>query len=501
MTGSTGDSKPIRILLDSIHFNEIRKAIRSRSVGWDALIRAEIISQTDGVTAKRLEKVLVKHEKPEESGTDNESLLKIDDEVLLSLLRILKTSDSMESQKATQNLIAELLSSDEYSDVTVRFFQENPEQVQELFDVSMVRGDSQTVLISAFNLVSLLIQDKLNENKEMVIQIFENENFIKLLQNYEKTDTCYVCIRLIQELMTIKSYKKIVWDNEAKIVPTLFIIIKRAINETTSSSSSTSSSNGGGRMFVPTINNNSNNLGIQIQYYSLLLIWLMTFNSNWAREFINKYLEDFLKLLKLIKVTIKEKISRLSISIILQCCSNRVKGNKQIIKDLILLGDGIPTLQSLSERKYSDEELRNDIIELKEILEDEYKELTSFDEYIAELDSKLLCWSPPHIDNGFWSDNINEFKENNWKIFKKLINLLIDIEKSGSSTTTSQTKLILQVALNDITHVIELLPESVNVLSELGGKVVIMELLNHSDSRVKYEALKATQAMIGYKFR
>ena len=48
---------------------------------------------------------------------------------------------------------------------------------------------------------------------------------------------------------------------------------------------------------------------------------------------------------------------------------------------------------------------------------------------------------------------------------------------------------------------IDYLPESVAVLNQMNGKVVIMGLMNNSDSRVKYEALKATQAIIGYKMK
>ncbi|CCC68032.1 hypothetical protein NCAS_0A14740 [Naumovozyma castellii] len=494
------------ILLDSTHFNEIRGAIRSRTVAWDALARSGEISELDASVAKKLETILIKENAPDGVA---ENLI-IDESVVLPLIHLMAHAMENDSEskfeilKSVQNLFVELFCSASFCDGTIEFFVQNPDQLDALFKVSLV-GDVQTVLISAFNLVTLLIQPELIEKKKvsnikMVDELLGNKDFMGILKGYERTDTCYVCIRLIQELMGVKQYRSTIWSHEADIVPVLFIILKRAINDSNSMNNNNSSSNNNGHS-PRLVATSSNNLGIQIQYYSLLLIWLMTFNSTWANEFVNKYLSDFLNLLKLVKITIKEKISRLSISIILQCCSTNVKGHKSIIKNLILLGNGIPTLQSLSERKYSDEELREDIITLKELLEEEYQELTSFDEYVAELDSKLLCWSPPHIDNGFWSDNIDSFKENGWKLFKKLVNLLIEISADHEDLNTRQNKLILQVVLNDITHVIELLPESVDVLNKMNGKVVIMELLNHSDSRVKFEALKATQAMIGYTLR
>ncbi|QLG71484.1 hypothetical protein HG535_0B05260 [Zygotorulaspora mrakii] len=466
------------ILLDSTHFNDIRSAIRSRPVAWDALARSAEISELDASTAKTLESILVKHANEPTSSVDPN--FKINEQTIAPLIHLLSSANNSDAKKSVQNLIAELLSSERFSGDTIDFFIKNPKKVKELFDVSLV-GDRQTVLISSFNLVTLLIQPKLM-NKKLVSQLVNSENFLNILNNLDLMDTCYVCIRLLQELASLEPYRSMIWESHKKYLPTLFVIIKRALEPTT--------------RIVAT---NSNNLGIQLQYYSLLLIWLLTFDRNIAFELTQFYLQDFLNLLKLVKVTIKEKISRICISIILQCTSSGVKSHKKVIKNLLLLGNALPVLQSLSERKYSDEELRDDMATLKEILEKEYQELTSFDEYVAELDSKLLCWSPSHVDNGFWSDNIDKFKSQNWKLFRQLISVLIEAKESDLND--KQHKTILEVALSDITHVIELLPESTHVLNESNGKVVIMELLNHPDPRVKYEALKATQSVIGYTFK
>ena len=355
-------------------------------------------------------------------------------------------------------------------------------------------------------MVSLLVQPSI-EAPNLVQSLINNEKFVGIFNNTQQMDTCYVFVRLLGELCTVRKYRKLVWANETLFLPTVFRIISglRAssgsgtITNPTSTGSTATTSGMDTAEHVVIVNTNANNLGIQLQYYSLLLVWLLTFDAKIANEMTIKYLNEFLNLLKLVKVTIKQKVSRVSIAILLQCCSKEVKGHKTFIKNLILLGNGIPTLDSLSGRKYSDEELREDIMELKGILEEEYEELTSFDEYAAELNSKLLCWSPPHIDNGFWTDNIDKFKSNNWKIFKQLISLLIEFKKKNEVDNGSRT--ILQILLNDITHVIDYLPESVAVLNQMNGKVVIMELMNNSDSRVKYEALKATQAIIGYKMK
>lgn len=489
-------SKPVQILLDSTHFMEIRNALRSRSVAWDALTRSSELSELDASVAKKLETLLIKNI----NGHDKElSNLHIDGTWIEPLIHLLSTSENSDSIKSVQNLISELLTSDKYTIAqdTIRYFQMNPDQLVHLYDVSFKESDDlQTILISSFNIVSLLNQDGLT-NVSLVEKLLNNDRFISILQNTSQMDACYVCIRLLQELSTIKEYRSILWENNKQFLPTVFKIVSKNLNSQKNYSSNNKySSNQQERPIF--VNTNINNLGIQLQYYSLLLIWLLTFDTKIASDMEKQYLNNFLNLFQLIKVTIKEKIARLCIAIILQCCSKEIKGHKTFIKDLILLGNGIPTLNSLSERKYSDEELRSDINTLKTLLEEEYKELTSFDEYLAEINSKLICWSPPHVDNSFWYDNIDRFKQDNWKLFKKLIELLIEFKASNEP----EDKIVIQVLLNDITHVIELLPdESVDVLNKLNGKVVIMELLNHSDSRIKFEALKATQSVIGYTFK
>lgn len=509
-------SAPKKILLDSTHFNEIRGSVHARTVAWDALVRSSEISEADATIAKHLESSLLAIQQtsgPSSAASSvrtatpsSQALDHITSTEVESLLNLLRLSDNVDCVKAASNLISELLSSDISTLAldTISYFAENPAELETLFDLSFKpQFDNQTILISSFNMVSLLVQPSI-EAPNLVQRLITNEKFISIFNNTQQMDTCYVFVRLLGELCTVRKYRKLVWANETLFLPTIFRIISGSrpgtvANTNTNPAAATTAGGMDTAEHVVIVNTNANNLGIQLQYYSLLLVWLLTFDAKIANEMTIKYLNEFLNLLKLVKVTIKQKVSRVSIAILLQCCSKEVRGHKTFIKNLILLGNGIPTLDSLSGRKYSDEELREDIMALKGILEEEYEALTSFDEYAAELNSKLLCWSPPHIDNGFWTDNIDKFKSNNWKIFKQLISLLIEFKKKNEVDNGSRTT--LQILLNDITHVIDYLPESVAVLNQMNGKVVIMELMNNSDSRVKYEALKATQAIIGYKMK
>ena len=65
-----------RLLLDSIHFNEMRSVIRSRSVAWEALSRSEEISDEEATYAKLVENVLVKKSVDSKELNVNENLIR-----------------------------------------------------------------------------------------------------------------------------------------------------------------------------------------------------------------------------------------------------------------------------------------------------------------------------------------------------------------------------------------------------------------------------------------
>lgn len=466
-----------KILLDSTHFQDIRDTICTKPVAWEALVRTADLNDTDADVARQLFSSLIKR-----NGVVGEGNLPVAKSVA-SLTNLLSTCMNQDAKKAVVNLLAEMLTQERYMHETVQFFKENKGALEELYNATLgsAKIDDHFLLVSTFVIVTLLVQEGLNSDR-LVHKLLSNEAFLSALRNLSQMDTCCVFIRLLQELISVKRFRFVMWKHEVKIMPILFEFINQALKSKTSNRMST---------------NNSNNLRIQSQYYALLIIWLVTFDRTIASEFAKKYLAELLKLLKLVKITIKEKITRLSIAILINCVTREVKGCKTIIKNILLLGSGLSIIQQLRERKYSDEELREDLAQLSSILESEYQELTSFDEYVAEVDSKLLIWSPPHIDNSFWSDNSIRFKEGNWKLFKQLLMILSDF----STSFDSKHYTALQVALNDITHIVELQPECVNILGELNAKVIIMELLNHPDSKVKYEALKTTQAFVANAFK
>lgn len=62
-------------------------------------------------------------------------------------------------------------------------------------------------------------------------------------------------------------------------------------------------------------------------------------------------------------------------------------------------------VSSLQERKWSDEEIEDDLTYLSTELKGRLEGLTTYDEYLSELESGKLVWSPTHESEDFWKEN------------------------------------------------------------------------------------------------
>ncbi|WAR18050.1 VATH-like protein [Mya arenaria] len=111
---------------------------------------------------------------------------------------------------------------------------------------------------------------------------------------------------------------------------------------------------------------------------------------------------------------------------------------------------------------------------------------TSFDEYVTEIKSGRLEWSPVHKSDRFWRENAIRLNEKNYELLKILVRLL----------EGSRDPLILSVAAHDIGEYVRYYPRGKNVIEQLGAKHLVMQYLTHEDPNVRYEALIAVQKLM-----
>merc|ERR1712025_1532273 len=114
------------------------------------------------------------------------------------------------------------------------------------------------------------------------------------------------------------------------------------------------------------------------------------------------------------------------------------------------------------------------------------QDLSSFDEYISEVRSGRLEWSPVHRSEKFWRENAHKLNDANYELLRILIGLL----------ETADSELILSVACFDLGEYVRHYQRGKHVLEQLGGKTMVMTLLSHADPNVRYEALLAVQKLM-----
>ncbi|XP_063227390.1 V-type proton ATPase subunit H isoform X1 [Bacillus rossius redtenbacheri] len=229
----------------------------------------------------------------------------------------------------------------------------------------------------------------------------------------------------------------------------------------------------------------SSRINFQIQYQLVFCLWVLTFNPLLAEK-MNKF--NVIPILAdILSDSVKEKVTR----IILAVFRNLIEKpqDAQVSKEHCIAMVQCKVLKQLSifeQRKLDDEDIVEDIDFLNQKLQASVQDLSSFDEYATEIKSGRLEWSPVHKSAKFWRENASRLNEKNYELLRILIHLL----------ESSKDPLVLSVASFDIGEYVRHYPRGKDVIEQLGGKQLVMQLLAHEDPNVRYEALLAVQKLM-----
>lgn len=150
-------------------------------------------------------------------------------------------------------------------------------------------------------------------------------------------------------------------------------------------------------------------------------------------------------------------------------------------------------LQNLSSRQIADPDLLEDLSALREMLEEYTKTKTTFDEYVAEVHTGHLRWSPPHRNTVFWAENARKILEHeNGDLVRRLAEIM--------AKPWDNDKAVLAIACNDVGNLVREVPEKRSQLERVGLKTRIMELMGDKDENVRWESLKALGGWLQYSF-
>ncbi|KTW26978.1 hypothetical protein T552_02469 [Pneumocystis carinii B80] len=418
-------------LQTNVFLENLLSSIRSRPMPWEGHERAGLITGTD---IRRI-KALDWQPKRERSAL----LLKEGKEYAELFLRLFQNVQKIDLLQYLLNLCVDLLDDvPEFSNILLLY--KNKENLPFSPLLRLLKHDDQVISLLSGKMIATLISSVPLIPINILSRFFEWIS--SLCQSSDLNIQDLAAQALIEVLKT--SFNRLQFWKESSYMQNLICILK----------------------------NNHDNL--QLQYHTLLVIWLITFEPKISRE-INRRHSIILILVNLLKNVIKEKIIRVIFAIFRNLINLAHSENFSTMLAIKLL----PLTETISDKKWLDKEAIEDIDYVKTSLKADLEGLATFDEYILEIESGHLSWTPSHSSEKFWKENSFKLMNNDSLLLKKLVRLLI----------SSKDPLVLAVAIHDIGKFIQYYPTGKSHVQKLGAKQKVMELMTHTDSDVKFEAL------------
>ncbi|KAH9060038.1 ATPase V1 complex subunit H [Lactarius vividus] len=224
----------------------------------------------------------------------------------------------------------------------------------------------------------------------------------------------------------------------------------------------------------------------QMNYQVGFCFWLLTFEADIAEQ-INKRYDVIPLFISVAQAAAKEKVVRVNIATLRNLVTKAPSANLPAM----LVAELLPFVKNLATRKWSDEDILEDVQFLIDELNARFESLTTWDEYTSELTSGHLSWTPVHDSNLFWKENATKLNEKDHFHLKRLVELL----------RTSQDPLVLAVAAHDLGQYVRYYERGKKVVTDLGAKTRVMELMSHSSQEVRYQALLSVQRLVSHPWQ
>ncbi|GAP90498.1 putative V-type H+-transporting ATPase 54 kDa subunit [Rosellinia necatrix] len=296
-----------------------------------------------------------------------------------------------------------------------------------------------------------------------------------------------IAVMEYSSLLYNQTNRQLFWKQRSEAVAPLIDILRKAAGFGAESSASLWSGNSAPR--TGGVDGLNGGVGIQLLYHVLLVLWQLSFEAEEVGDDMNDEYDIVLLYTQLLRLSPKEKTTRL----ILSTLHNLLEANPSTLLPTAVLARLPALLQNVSGRHLTDPDLQEDLDKLKELLDEYQKTKTTFDEYVAEVQSGHLRWSPPHRHQVFWTENARKILEyENGEIPRKLAEIM--------KRPWENDKAVLAIACNDIGSLVKEVPEKRHQLEKLGLKTRIMELMQDSDENVRWESLRALGGWLKYSF-
>jgi hypothetical protein len=230
-------------------------------------------------------------------------------------------------------------------------------------------------------------------------------------------------------------------------------------------------------------------LPVQPTYQAVFCLWLLSFASQQGTEpaistAVASAMEEAAvprRLTAVLRDVVAEKVVRVTLATL----RNIMRMSTVLRKEMVGADLGA-ALESLSFRRWNDEDIREDLKVLADSLECELTDMSTFDVYRHEVLSGALKWTPAHRDETFWRENVEKLDSHNLEVLRCMVRLL-----NQSSDVT-----VLSVACHDLAQFVKYHPRGRFIAQSLGVKVRLMQLMTDGHPEVRRYALNTVQILM-----
>ncbi|KAL6706477.1 H(+)-transporting V1 sector ATPase subunit H [Coniothyrium glycines] len=470
------------------YLTSYQNSIRARPISWEGAVRAKTITDADLKKIKSIDKVRKEQRK---------QTIEADVDSFVTLLLGGNDSPSIfEAAAKRQDIIQYMLvllgdMIDDIPALTTALVQHPTPYKPFQPLLKAASNNEETVPLLTSSVLSRLLSHAVVQTPKGSPQLDEAlPQFFSYLSSLAKaTDAGLqdIAVREYSAVLRSSKARRIFWKQRKETLDPLFDILRSAAGAAKDTNSILYS--GSGSIRSAPDGGLSGGVGLQLLYHILLVIWQLSFEAELVGEGLQDEHDIVVLYTQLLKVSPKEKTTRLLLSTLL----NLLTANRQTLLPTAVLARLPSLLTSLKSRHLTDEDALEDLQTLNELLDDYTKTQTTFDEYAAELQSGHLRWSPPHRNPSFWRDNARRIlEENKGELPKKLAEIL--------SKSWENDKQVLAIGCNDVACLVKEVPEKRQQLEKLGLKGRVMELMQEPDESVRWESLRAVGEWLRYSF-
>lgn len=348
-------------------------------------------------------------------------------------------------------------------------------------------------LLASAVLVRLLSTSSSNSSKlspETEDALAKAYSYLSTLANSSDSGLQDIAVQEYSGLLRSRRSREIFWDQRDETVAPLINVLRSAAGVGKNSEDGSTVWNGASTSWSVADSGIAGGVGLQLLYHILLVLWQLSFEGGLVGETLQHEHEIVPLYTQLLRLSPKEKITRLLLSTL----SNLLSSNESTLLPVTTMARLPALLQNLRGRHLTDPDLLEDLDGLVGMLDEYTKTRTTFDGYAAEVRSGHLHWSPPHRNPTFWVENARRIvDENQGELPKRLAEIL--------SKSWDGDKQVLAIACNDVGWLVKEAPELRSRLEKYGLKARVMAVMaKEQDESVRWESLRAVGEWLRYSF-